>query len=273
MFPFVDGFHWTFGHILFLTVFGSVLALIAVTVMISLRRAAAARKMGVMEKIVWASEFHDLPECERQCRHRLAGRVERRQCDNAFECGHCEMNPKLANAKSAAAIDLSTYGLDYPADLLYHRGQTWVRKEADGTATVGLTDLGRRLMGHIDSAELPQPGEKLSANGRGWAMKRGGVEVRVLAPVSGEVIETGGPEQTFFLRLRPLKGELSTAHLLRGAEVSGWVRSQLDRLQILVTPAGMGASLADGGVLVDDLPKAQPGADWDRVLGELFLEP
>lgn len=273
MFPFVDGFHWTFGHILFLTVFGSVLAVIAVTLMVSLRRWSTDRKKGAIDGIVWASEFHDLPECERQCRHQLAGRVDHRQCDNTFECGHCAMNPKLANATATASFDLSTYGLDYPADRLYHRGQTWVKKESDGTVIVGLTDLARRVMGRVDKVDLPKPGENVTANGRGWTMSREGVAVRVLAPVSGEVVETGGPDKGYYLRLKPANGTLNTAHLLKGAEISGWVRSQLDRLQILVTPEGSTASLADGGVLVEDLPKAQPEANWDKVCGEMFLEP
>lgn len=273
MFPFVDGFHWTFGHVLFLSVFGAVLAVIGVTLLMSLRRSARVAASGQAETIRWKSDFHDLAESERQCRHELAGRVNHRQCHNEFDCRKCETHPKLVNAIAADEFDVSAYGLSYPADRLYHRGQTWVRQEADGTLTVGLTDLGRRLLGRPDSVELPSPGDRLFANGKGWTLTRNGVTARLLSPVDGEVLEVGGPDQEFYLRVKPSTAHPNLAHLLRGAEVSGWVRSQLERLQILTTPEGAKASLADGGVLMDDLPKAQPDADWDKVYGEIFLEP
>jgi len=273
MFPFVDGFHWTFGHVLFLSVFGAVLAVIGVTLLVSVRRAARVAQSGLADAIRWKSDFHDLAECDRQCRHELAGRVEHRHCHNEFDCRECETHPKLVHAAAAEQFDAGAYGLSYPADRLYHRGQTWVHREADGTLTVGLTDLGRRLLGRPDRVELPSLGDRLVANGRGWTVTRNLVQVRLLSPVDGEVVEVGGPDQEFYLRLKPAVAHPNLAHLLRGAEVSGWVRSQLERLQILTTPGGARASLADGGVLLDDLPQAQPGADWDKVYGELFLEP
>jgi hypothetical protein len=224
------------------------------------------------EAIRWKSEFHDLTGEERRCRHDLAGRVEHRRCHHEFDCRHCETHPSLANV-AASEFDVSTYGLDYPLDRFYHRGQTYVKRESDGSLTIGLTDLGKRLLGHPDRVVLPKVGEKVYANGRAWTASRGGVEVRILAPVDGEVVETGGPDSGFYLRVKPLEANPNLAHLLHGQEVSGWVRSQLEQLQVLVTPRGATASLADGGVLMDDLPQAQPEADWDKVYGELFLEP
>jgi hypothetical protein len=47
----------------------------------------------------------------------------------------------------------------------------------------------------------------------------------------------------------------------------------LERVEILLSPAATGPSLADGGVLVDDLPDACPQADWDAVWSRVFLEP
>lgn len=273
MFPFVDGFHWSFGHIFFVSVFFAVLTIIGITLILSFRRSVQAAKSGQADAIRWKSEFHDLAECDRQCRHELAGRVEHRLCHNEFDCRKCDTHPKLVNAIAAEGFDVGAYGLSYPADRLYHRGQTWVRSEDDGTLTVGLTDLGRRLLGRADSVDLPRAGEHLHANGRAWTMTRNGAVVRLRSPVDGEVVETGGPDKEYYLRLKPAVSQPDLAHLLRGAEVSGWVRSQLDRLQILATPAGAAASLADGGVLMDDLPKAQPDADWDKVYSELFLEP
>jgi hypothetical protein len=163
--------------------------------------------------------------------------------------------------------------MEFPADRMYHRGHTWVRQEEDGTVTVGLDELGARLFGKPDSVLMPPSGEKLQINGPGWTMQRGGVDVRVLSPVEGEVVETGGPDANFFLKLKPVGAKVETAHLLRGGEVRLWVTRELDRLQMLLTPAAAGTTLADGGVPVDDMPKALPEADWDSVWGRMFLEP
>jgi glycine cleavage system H protein len=86
------------------------------------------------------------------------------------------------------------FGLNFPADRLYHRGHTWVRKENDGTLAVGLDDFGARVAGTPDHVELPQPGERVEANGPGWTMRRNGVAVRILAP-SGPSLPSVGTGQ------------------------------------------------------------------------------
>ena len=274
MFPFVDGFRWTFGHILFLTAFGLVAATMAVTLFFTVQRALAHFRRNRVEHIRWQSDFHDLSERDRRCRHELAGRVASRECHNGFDCGHCAEHPRFAQIEPAtAAAGLEAFGLEFPADRLYHRGHTWVRVEEDGTLTVGLDDLGRRLLGTPDRVELPKPGEKVSVNGAAWYAFRNGVPARVLSPVDGVVVATGGPDQDWYLKVRPTRANANLAHLLRGPEVSAWLRRELERLQILVAPAGTGAALADGGALMEDLPRAQPEADWDKVYGAMFLEP
>lgn len=274
MFPFVDGFHWTFGHILFLTAFGIVAAVMAVTLFVVVQRVMENYRKKRVADIQWHSDFHDLSERDRRCRHELAGRVQTRECHRGFDCGHCAEHPAFANIQPATtALSLEAFGLDFPSDRFYHRGHTWVRLEEDGTLTVGLDDLGRRLLGMPDHVELPRPGDEVQVNGAAWYAIRNGAPVRILSPVDGTVVATGGPGEDWYLRIRPLRPNPNLAHLLRGAEVSAWLRRELERLQILVAPAGAGAALADGGVLMDDLPQAQPDADWDAVYGKMFLAP
>ena len=61
-------------------------------------------------------------------------------------------------------------------------------------------------------------------------------------------------------------------HLLRGDEIRPWITRELERLQYAIAPSGAAPTLADGGELVGDLRKQSAGADWDAVLGEMFLE-
>jgi hypothetical protein len=98
--------------------------------------------------------------------------------------------------------------------------------------------------------------------------------VRILSPVDGEVVECGGPGHAWYLRVKPLDGQIDMRHLLRGAEVKPWLMREMERLQMALSMEGATTpSLADGGVPVHDIAAAYPSADWDAVCGEIFLAP
>lgn len=268
MFPGIDGFHWSFGHVLFLTIFFVVLVTIASTVLAAILR--SRRDLGKVESLRWRAEFEELPETDRCCRHQLAGRVAHRVCPHAFECGRCPDYVRFAALPAQASEE--TFGLDYPAGRLYHRGHTWVEPQDDGTVTVGLDDLSMHLLGRPESVDLPAAGTYLKCNGTAWSMKKKGFEVRILCPVEGVVVECGDPQRGWYLRLQPAHSIACQRHLLFGAEVSGWLRRELERLQIQLAPGDRSPALADGGVLVSGLMDSLPGVRWDKVLADTFLE-
>jgi hypothetical protein len=159
--------------------------------------------------------------------------------------------------------------MSFPLDRAYHRGHTWARREPDGTLTIGLDNLGRRLLNGPDELMLPAPGAELTANGTAWRARKKGAEVRVLSPVDGEVVETGGPDQKFYLRVRPTRDNFR--HLLRGSDVRPWVAREIERLQLALCAEGAQPTLADGGVPVEDISLACPAREWDAVCASMFL--
>lgn len=237
----------------FLGVFCIVAAIVLLTVIVAMVRAHRALRHQEAEHIRWHSDFADLPSRDRVCRHVLTGEFRSRQCPNGFDCRECETHAKLVDRHPLPAADRSEedmFGMAFPLDRFYHRGHTWVRLDADGNMTIGLDDLGRRLLGTPDSVILPRPGDRIHANGTAFRARKQGVELRVLSPVDGMVIEAA----EMSLRVRP--DSLDVTHLLRGSEVRPWVMRELERLQ--------GQTLADGGVPLE--------ADVDTV-AEMFLEP
>ena len=50
-----------------------------------------------------------------------------------------------------------------PAELKYADSHEWLRKEEDGTMTVGITFHAQELLGDIVFVELPEIGTKLAA--------------------------------------------------------------------------------------------------------------
>lgn len=272
MFPNDYAFHWTPVHVVFLGIFFTVVIVVAVHFALAAFRAVRDVRENRYEAIRWHEDFEDLPSELRACRHELTGRCAQRQCPNAFDCRHCETHPKLiAKLPLPVEANQEIAGLFFPADRYYHRGHAWAKAEADGTVTIGLDELGKRLIGDAEAA-LPAPGTKIRVNGSAWKFRKDTGDVRILSPVDGEVVATGSDSTGWMLKVKPDGGKLDTRPLLRGAEVKAWITRELERLQLSLSPEPAGATLADGGMLVDDLPKANPTADWDRVYGEMFLE-
>jgi hypothetical protein len=269
MFPGVDGFHWTFAHIFFVSVFLTVLAGIAMVAIVSLARAGRDVASGRTEPIRWKVDFGELSTGDRKCRHALTGEAPDRLCPNAFDCRSCTNHPKFRQAKADEAPDI-LFGLRYPNHCYYHRGHTWVAPQPDSTLLIGLDAIGHQMVGQPEVVRMPPPGSNVVNNGEGWRMWKDGLEVRVLCPVDGIVLQTGGPEDDWYLRVQPASKPPDLRHLLRGEEVHAWVNSELERLQLAVSHD---AVLADGGVLVDDFLREVPPAKRDQVLGGVFLEP
>src|SRR3954447_3404869 len=256
------------AYFIFMGAFLLVLTVVSTTLLLAFWR--SRRAMPHVEAIRWHSEFHDLPPADRVCRHVLTGEFQSRECPNAFDCRGCQTHARLPKPAIPAERDEEIFGMPFPLDRFYHRGHTWARLEPDGAITVGLDELGKRLIGAPDAVDLPAPGVRIHANGTAFRVKKRDADVRVLSPVDGAVIETGGANRGWYLRVRP--DSLDMAHLLRGSEVKPWVTREMERLQLALSAEGA-PTLADGGVPVADIAASYPEADWDPICGEMFLEP
>ncbi|HUK12511.1 MAG TPA: glycine cleavage system protein H [Thermoanaerobaculaceae bacterium] len=278
MFPGIDGFAWDTGHIVFLGAFYTVLLAIAATVSLAAMRSRRDFRLHHEQAIRWQAEFHDLPASCRRCRHELSGEVAERTCGLGFDCRRCAEHARLLAARSgglpkAAVSDGVAAGFRVLADRRYHRGHAWVRREPDGSAVVGLDDLGTRLLGEPDAVELPPVGSRVEVNGTGWTLTRNGVRARILAPIDGTVTAHGGPDCGWALRVKPDGDGADDRHLLAGEEARRWTAREAERLQIALAADGVGAALADGGVPLDDIARAITPSELDAACGLVFLEP
>jgi glycine cleavage system H lipoate-binding protein len=276
MFPWVYEFRWTPYHLIFLGIFFSVIAVVFSTVGVALWRVYRNFTFQTAEAIQWKAEFEELPGAARSCRHELTGVVDERTCHHDFDCRTCAKHPvflaRFDPEKEAVPPGPQGYGFDMPSDRLYHRGHTWVKNGEDGTCTIGLDNFGTRLVGAPDAVDLPEVGSRLQANGTGWHIRKGNARLRILAPVDGRVVEHGGPEQGWYLKVQMTDPQQNTRHLLRGAEIRPWILREMERLQMSIPLEGVGTTLADGGELIADVWKQYPQVDWEGVWGEMFLE-
>jgi len=274
MLPFVYGFTWDAGNIIFLGAFFIVVSLIAITLLRTTLRTMRAMNAGKIDEIRWHAGFEELPSSARVCRHAITGEAPHRRCDNAFACDHCQEHPRFERVREHAAKSSpqqASTPFFVPNDRFYHRGHTWVRPEQDGTVTVGLDDLGRRLFAGSNAEVLPSPGSQIHRNGIGWHIQKGDQRFSVLAPVTGTVLAAGTADNDWRLRVKPVEGE-SMEPLLRGEEVGAWLRGEFERFQRMLALPSIGTTLADGGVPAEDLSTVVPADRQEQVYADMFLQ-
>lgn len=76
-----------------------------------------------------------------------------------------------------------------PADLKYTQSHEWIRVEADGTLTIGVSDHAQEALGDIVFLELPEAGRKLAAGEACAVIESVKAASDIYAPVAGEVVE------------------------------------------------------------------------------------
>jgi len=74
-----------------------------------------------------------------------------------------------------------------PANLKYTKSHEWIRRESDGTLTVGITDHAQELMGDLVYVELPEAGRRVTAGKECAVVESVKAASDVYAPVSGEI--------------------------------------------------------------------------------------
>jgi len=78
--------------------------------------------------------------------------------------------------------------MNVPNDLKYTDSHEWVRTEADGTVTIGITDHAQAALGDLVFIELPAVGRKLAAGESCGVVESVKAASDVYAPIAGEVV-------------------------------------------------------------------------------------
>ena len=75
-----------------------------------------------------------------------------------------------------------------PQELRYTSSHEWVRREADGTVSVGITDHAQEQLGDIVFVEAPQPGRKVKAGEAVGVVESVKAASDIYAPLAGEIV-------------------------------------------------------------------------------------
>ncbi len=89
--------------------------------------------------------------------------------------------------------------MNIPAELKYAKSHEWMRVEADGSVTIGITDHAQAALGDLVYIELPEVGRELAADETCAIVESVKAASDVYAPIAGTVVAvnddaTGAPE-------------------------------------------------------------------------------
>ena len=102
-----------------------------------------------------------------------------------------------------------------PPELRYTETHEWIRREPDGTLTIGITDHAQEQLGDIVFLELPEAGRKVAARESVGVVESVKAASDIYAPVAGEIVAanadvSGAPEKVnedafaaWLFRIRP----------------------------------------------------------------------
>ncbi len=176
------------------------------------------------------------------------------------------------------------HGVTFPtASLLVHPAHSWARIERPGAASVGVDALAVMALGEIGSVEAPAPGTRVEQGQTLFRLVRGGRRLEVAAPVGG-VVAGVNPEATarpglikdspygagWVVRLEGSDEKRARDPLLRGTSLRRSFKGEVDRLTMMLAPAGCVPTMADGGELAGDLSGNIDELQWAEIVDAFF---
>jgi glycine cleavage system H protein len=78
---------------------------------------------------------------------------------------------------------------ELPGDLRYTSEHEWLRKEQDGSVTIGITDHAQSALGDLVYVELPEVGQEIESGGEMAVVESVKAASDVYAPIAGTVLE------------------------------------------------------------------------------------
>lgn len=108
---------------------------------------------------------------------------------------------------------------ELPGDLLYTKDHEWLRREDDGSVTIGITDHAQSALGDLVYVELPEVGQDVEDGGEMAVVESVKAASDVYAPIAGviaavneeladnpEAINSDPYEEGWIVRMTPSGG-------------------------------------------------------------------
>lgn len=98
-----------------------------------------------------------------------------------------QLKPKVHITHIPASDDFTKGEFSIPGGVFIAKNHTWLSMNQEGIAKVGIDDFAQKLIGKIDSLELPNLGMNVKVGQPLFTIKQGNRSVTFTSPVSGKV--------------------------------------------------------------------------------------
>ncbi len=99
------------------------------------------------------------------------------------------LQPKVMITAAEQEVNASECDFAIPGGVFISQGHTWASVDSEGRVKVGLDDFAKKILGKIDSLELPNLGMEIKAGQRLFNVDQGKRKIPFDSPVSGKVIK------------------------------------------------------------------------------------
>ena len=207
--------------------------------------------------------------------------VQRSQLAKAKAAGAAaRWEPAAAPVRPVVAVD------DVPAGVFLDAGHVWAQLEPSGALRVGVDRMPIAVLGRPDRIEVRPEGTTLRAGDPLVTLVRGGRKVVLRSPADGVVARVNAeadPERVqddpygrgWLYWITPKDVAPALKRMFVAEEAKTWVRGQLASLrEFLAAGAGqgqlVGATIQDGGPLVEGVSDQLDDERWNRLVAEFF---
>jgi glycine cleavage system H protein len=208
-----------------------------------------------------------------------------------FFCSYLALRSGETEEESPATEFVEKFRV--PGEFLFHQGHGWAKSGNDGVVSVGLDDFAQKLVGKVDSIDLPPLGSMLAQGEKGWVLRAGDQAIPMLSPLDGEVMAVNeeaahSPEivhedpygKGWLLKVRPARLAANRTNLLTGPLAKRWMDEALHGLRHTMG-GNLGPLYQDGGTTLvvyqhggaatTISARAMYGEDWATKVREQFL--
>jgi glycine cleavage system H protein len=195
-----------------------------------------------------------------------------------FEYWRSRRRPIAAAAESG----LRVAGFEEtPEGLFFGPGHTWAQIEPDGQVCVGVDGFASKVVGRIDDLEVATAGTTLERRDAAFVVHQADKSTAFAAPLEGVVTSVNEQPlrdpnrirqdpygENWLLRMRPRRLRRDLERLRIGEEARNWMRDEASRLARFLEGRtaldGVGATLQDGGVPVENVLEHLDREAWDQ---------
>ena len=193
-----------------------------------------------------------------------------------------QLKPRV-NIQGSAETSQSFKGeFIIPGGVHIGNGHCWASLSADGTAKIGMDDFASKLLGQIDTIDLPTVGTRVKAGDPLFRINQGNRRAQFKAPLSGKVTEVNNAmrENIGELAKQPYGSnwvcviaaeELDTelAELRIGKSAIAYFQEDLDRLQEFMQKTG-GETAASSQLLSIGVFENLDDSRWNEAVKSFF---